>query len=41
MKIVIPGGGGQVVSVLNRALGAAGHEGVVLTRRPGVPGKAY
>ncbi|ATL33113.1 TIGR01777 family oxidoreductase [Streptomyces formicae] len=34
MKIVIPGGTGQVGAVLNRALTAAGHEVVVLTRRP-------
>ncbi|MFJ9590647.1 TIGR01777 family oxidoreductase [Streptomyces acidicola] len=34
MKIVIPGGTGQVGAVLKRALGAAGHEVVILTRRP-------
>ncbi|WP_433475179.1 TIGR01777 family oxidoreductase [Spirillospora sp. CA-142024] len=34
MKIVIPGGTGQVGTVLNRALTAAGHEVVVVTRRP-------
>ncbi|TDD82770.1 epimerase [Actinomadura rubrisoli] len=34
MKVVIPGGTGQVGTVLNRALSAAGHEVVVLTRRP-------
>jgi len=34
MKIVIPGGTGQVGTVLNRALTAAGHEVVILTRRP-------
>ncbi|MFR9793600.1 TIGR01777 family oxidoreductase [Streptomyces sp. MB22_4] len=34
MKIVIPGGTGQVGGVLKRALGAAGHEVVILTRRP-------
>jgi uncharacterized protein len=34
MKIVIPGGTGQVGSVLGRALAAAGHEVVVVTRRP-------
>ncbi|MGV9238968.1 NAD-dependent epimerase/dehydratase family protein, partial [Streptomyces nigra] len=34
MKIVIPGGTGQVGTMLNRALSAAGHEVVVLTRRP-------
>jgi len=34
MKIVIPGGTGQVGALLNRAFAAAGHEVVVLTRRP-------
>ncbi|MEU5446155.1 TIGR01777 family oxidoreductase [Streptomyces griseofuscus] len=34
MKIVIPGGTGQIGTVLKRALDAAGHEVVVLTRRP-------
>ncbi|WP_406480670.1 TIGR01777 family oxidoreductase [Streptomyces sp. NBC_01615] len=34
MKIVIPGGTGQVGTVLDRALTAAGHEVVILTRRP-------
>ncbi|MEU8957719.1 TIGR01777 family oxidoreductase [Streptomyces sp. NPDC048518] len=34
MKIVLPGGTGQVGGVLRRALTAAGHEVVVLTRRP-------
>ncbi|GAA4198345.1 TIGR01777 family oxidoreductase [Streptosporangium oxazolinicum] len=34
MKIVIPGGTGQVGTILNRALTLAGHEVVVLTRRP-------
>ncbi|WP_035794539.1 epimerase [Kitasatospora mediocidica] len=34
MKIVIPGGTGQVGSILKRALTAAGHEVVVLSRRP-------
>ncbi|GAA5040141.1 DUF1731 domain-containing protein [Streptomyces siamensis] len=34
MKVVIPGGTGQVGTVLRRALSAAGHEVVVLTRRP-------
>ncbi|WP_030985422.1 TIGR01777 family oxidoreductase [Streptomyces sp. NRRL S-1813] len=34
MKIVIPGGTGQVGNILNRALSAAGHEVVALTRRP-------
>lgn len=39
MKIVIPGGAGQVGAVLKRAFGAAGHEVVVLTRRPAAPGE--
>lgn len=34
MKIVIPGGTGQVGAVLKRALAGAGHEVVILTRRP-------
>src|SRR5215469_18039044 len=34
MKIVIPGGTGQVGAILNRALAAAGHDVVVVTRRP-------
>ena len=34
MKIVIPGGTGQVGAVLKRALSAAGHDVVVLSRRP-------
>ncbi|MFF3378352.1 TIGR01777 family oxidoreductase [Streptomyces sp. NPDC002680] len=34
MRIVIPGGTGQVGTVLNRALTAAGHDVTVLTRRP-------
>ena len=34
MKVVIPGGTGQVGGILRRALSAAGHEVVVLTRRP-------
>lgn len=34
MKIVLPGGTGQVGTVLRRALAAAGHEVVVLSRRP-------
>jgi uncharacterized protein (TIGR01777 family) len=34
MKIVIPGGTGQVGTILNRALTEAGHDVVVLTRRP-------
>ncbi|MGA5563145.1 TIGR01777 family oxidoreductase [Streptomyces platensis] len=39
MKIVIPGGTGQVGGVLRRALVAAGHEVVVLTRRPSGAGE--
>ncbi|MEV0180002.1 TIGR01777 family oxidoreductase [Streptomyces sp. NPDC050625] len=34
MKVVLPGGTGQVGTILNRALTAAGHEVAVLTRRP-------
>jgi uncharacterized protein (TIGR01777 family) len=34
MKVVIPGGTGQVGAILDRALTAAGHEVVVLSRRP-------
>jgi uncharacterized protein (TIGR01777 family) len=34
MKFVIPGGTGQVGTVLERALRVAGHDVVVLTRRP-------
>ncbi|MEU9432983.1 DUF1731 domain-containing protein [Streptomyces sp. NPDC048252] len=34
MKIVLPGGTGQVGTVLRRALTAAGHEVAVLSRRP-------
>jgi uncharacterized protein (TIGR01777 family) len=34
MKVVIPGGTGQVGAILNRALTTAGHDVVVLTRRP-------
>jgi uncharacterized protein (TIGR01777 family) len=34
MKIVIPGGSGQVGTILARAFHAAGHEVVVLSRRP-------
>ncbi|MFF7476908.1 TIGR01777 family oxidoreductase [Streptomyces sp. NPDC008092] len=41
MKIVIPGGTGQVGAVLKRALDAAGHEVVVLTRRPGREGEVH
>lgn len=39
MRIVIPGGTGQVGSILNRALTAAGHEVVIVTRRPQGPGQ--
>jgi uncharacterized protein (TIGR01777 family) len=34
VKVVIPGGTGQVGTILNRALTAVGHEVVVLTRKP-------
>ncbi|RFS84416.1 TIGR01777 family protein [Actinomadura spongiicola] len=34
MKMVIPGGTGQVGTILRRALTAAGHDVVILTRRP-------
>ncbi len=37
MKVVIPGGSGQVGAVLGRHFAAAGHEVVVLSRTPGVP----
>lgn len=36
MKIVLPGGTGNVGGFLSRSLAAAGHEVVVLTRRAGV-----
>ena len=39
MKIVVPGGTGQVGTVLRRALTVAGHEVVVLTRSPSGPGE--
>ncbi len=35
LKVVIPGGTGQVGTILARAFQAAGHEVVVLSRRPG------
>src|SRR5207249_9911927 len=35
MKIVIPGGTGQVGTLLSRAFVADGHEVVVLSRKPG------
>lgn len=34
MRIVLPGGTGQVGGILDRALTAAGHEVTILTRRP-------
>lgn len=34
MKIVIPGGTGQVGAILERSFTAAGHDVVILTRRP-------
>src|SRR5688500_5746107 len=34
MKIVIPGGSGQVGTILSRAFHRDGHEVVVLSRRP-------
>lgn len=37
MKIVIPGGSGQVGAILARAFGRAGHEVVVLSRSGGAP----
>ncbi|WP_026411834.1 TIGR01777 family oxidoreductase [Actinomadura oligospora] len=37
MKVVIPGGTGQVGAILDRALTAAGHDVTVLTRRPSKP----
>jgi uncharacterized protein (TIGR01777 family) len=37
MRVVIPGGTGQVGAVLDRALTAAGHEVVVLSRSPEGP----
>ena len=36
MKVVVPGGTGQVGGVLRRALAARGHEVVVLSRHPAV-----
>ncbi len=39
LRIVLPGGTGQVGAVLDRALTAAGHEVVVLSRRPTRPGQ--
>jgi uncharacterized protein len=39
MKVVIPGGTGQVGAILHRAFAAAGHEVVILTRRPSGDGR--
>ncbi|GAA2045465.1 TIGR01777 family oxidoreductase [Catenulispora yoronensis] len=39
MKIVIPGGSGQVGAILRRAFSAAGHSVVILTRTPRLPGE--
>jgi NAD dependent epimerase/dehydratase family enzyme len=39
MKIVIPGGTGQVGTALNRAFSADGHEVMVLTRGPARDGR--
>lgn len=39
MKIVIPGGTGQIGAILNRSFAAAGHDVVVLTRRPARAGQ--
>jgi uncharacterized protein len=39
VKIVIPGGRGQVGSLLGRSLAAAGHQVVVVTRRPSGAGQ--
>ena len=36
MKIVIPGGSGQVGAILSRAFHREGHDVVVLSRRPAV-----
>ncbi len=35
MKIIIPGGSGQVGTILARTLHTAGHEVIVLSRQPG------
>ena len=40
MKVVIPGGTGQVGTALRRALRRDGHEVVILTRRAAGPGQA-
>jgi len=39
MKIVIPGGTGQVGAILNRAFDAGSHNVVVVTRRPAGAGQ--
>jgi uncharacterized protein (TIGR01777 family) len=39
MKVVMPGGTGHIGAVLGRSLTAAGHEVVVLTRRPAGAGQ--
>ncbi|WP_340562958.1 TIGR01777 family oxidoreductase [Streptomyces sp. GSL17-111] len=41
MRIVIPGGTGQVGTVLNRAFTAAGHDVVTLTRQPVRAGEVH
>jgi uncharacterized protein (TIGR01777 family) len=41
MKFVIPGGTGQVGVILKRALGAAGHDVVVLSRHPAGPDEVH
>jgi uncharacterized protein (TIGR01777 family) len=41
MKLVIPGGTGQVGTLLARAFHKEGHEVVVLSRRPEVPGTPW
>jgi uncharacterized protein (TIGR01777 family) len=41
MKVVIPGGTGQVGTILDRALTADGHDVVVLTRSPNGERQAY
>ena len=39
MKIIVPGGTGQIGAILHRSLAAAGHEVVIVTRRPQGPGQ--
>ncbi|MCG6500275.1 NAD-dependent epimerase/dehydratase family protein, partial [Kitasatospora sp. A2-31] len=41
MRIVIPGGTGQIGRILDRALTAEGHEVLVLTRRPRADRELY